>query len=287
MGNQTITNNQILMKLSDNRIPEEQAQEVFTLAARLYAQESQSYSVEELIAAGTEAKIPPEFIQQAFEQMQLEKMQNQQPMAKKKHSQPLLIGLAIAIPALAALAVAGSLLSRNATSNAAINQPTQTVEVEAVTPVSNQTQAINTNIPVNPFKCEGLNLEGKNLRNENFMNADCHSGKLAGVNLSSVNIQNANLSGADLRNANLSGANLKNTNLTEADLTGANLSGTILENANLSKTALQDANLSKAKFQDTNFAEADLEGAKIDIQGAKKNRTNFSNATLPDGTRHP
>jgi BTB/POZ domain-containing protein KCTD9 len=70
-------------------------------------------------------------------------------------------------------------------------------------------------------------------------------------------------------------------------LTGANLSGTGLENANLSKTDLRDANLSNAKFKDTNFAEADLEGAKIDIMGAKKNRTNFSNTTLPDGTRHP
>ncbi|MCP2728717.1 pentapeptide repeat-containing protein [Limnofasciculus baicalensis] len=275
------------MKLSDNRIPEEQIQEVFNLAARLYAQETQSYSVEELIAAGTEAKIPPEFIQQAFEQMQLEKIPNQQPMVKTNRSKPLLIGLAIAIPTLAALAVAGSLLSRNATSNAAINQPAQTAEVEPVTPVSNQTQVANTNVAGNPFKCEGINLEERNLRNENFINADCHQGKLAGVNLSGVNMGNANLSGADLRDANLSGANLKNTNLTEADLTGANLRGTILENANLSKTNLQDANLSNATFKDTNFAEADLEGAKIDIVGAKKNRTNFSNSTLPDGTRHP
>lgn len=275
------------MRLSDNRIPEEQAQEVFTLAARLYAQETQSYSVEELIAAGTEAKIPPEFIQQAFEQMQLEKMQNQQPMVKSNRPKPLLIGLAIAIPTLAALAVAGSLLSRNARSNAAINQPVSTAEVEPVTPVSNPTQVANTNVAGNPFKCEGLNLEGKNLRNQNFINADCHQGQLAGVNLSGVNMGNANLSGADLRNANLSGANLKNANLTEADLTGANLSGTNLENANLSKTNLQDANLNKAQFKDTNLAESDLEGAKIDIMGAKKNRTNFSNATLPDGTRHP
>ncbi len=275
------------MKLSDKRIPEEQAQEVFTIAARLYAQETQSYSVEELIAAGTEAKIPPEFIQQAFEQMQLEKMQNQQPMVKTNRSKSLLIGLAIAIPTLAGLAVAGSLLSRNATSNAAINQPSQTAEVEPVTPVSNPTQVANTNVAGNPFKCEGLNLEGRNLRNENFINADCHQGKLAGVNLSGVNMGNANLSRADLRNANLSGANLKNTNLTEADLTGANLSGTNLENANLSKTHLQDASLNNAKFKDTNLAESDLEGAKIDIVGAKKNRTNFSNATLPDGTRHP
>ena len=275
------------MRLSDNRIPEEQAQEVFTLAARLYAQETQSYSVEELIAAGTEAKIPPEFIQQAFEQMQLEKMQNQQPMVKSNRPKPLLIGLAIAIPTLAALAVAGSLLSRNARSNAAINQPVSTAEVEPVTPVSNPTQVANTNVAGNPFKCEGLNLEGKNLRNQNFINADCHQGQLARVNLSGVNMGNANLSGADLRNANLSGANLKNANLTEADLTGANLSGTNLENANLSKTNLQDANLNKAQFKDTNLAESDLEGAKIDIMGAKKNRTNFSNATLPDGTRHP
>ncbi|HBE21809.1 MAG TPA: hypothetical protein DEG17_18255 [Cyanobacteria bacterium UBA11149] len=275
------------MKLSDNRLPEEYAQEVFTLAARLYAEQTQSYSVDELIDAGTEAKIPPEFMEQAFHEIQLQRIENERKMQKNKGSKPFLIGVAIAIPILAVLAIAGSLLSKNATSNVANNQTASTADVETVAPGASETQIANSNVAGNPFKCEGLNLEGENLRDENFRNADCHNGELANVDLSGVNMENANLSGADLRDANLSGANLRNVNLTEADLTGANLSGTILENANLSKTNLQEANLSNAKFKDTNLAQADLEGAKIDILGAKKNQSNLSNAILPDGTNHP
>ncbi|MBD0303995.1 MAG: pentapeptide repeat-containing protein, partial [Tolypothrix sp. T3-bin4] len=66
------------MNRPEYRIPEEKTQEVFTLAAQLYAQHNQSYSVKELMDAGAEAKIPPEFIQQAVEQIQLQQWQTQQ-----------------------------------------------------------------------------------------------------------------------------------------------------------------------------------------------------------------
>lgn len=60
------------MNESEPRIPKEMAPEVFALASKLYAQHEQSYSISELVEAGAEAKIPPEFIQQAVQQIQLE-----------------------------------------------------------------------------------------------------------------------------------------------------------------------------------------------------------------------
>jgi hypothetical protein len=44
------------MNRPEDRIPEEKTQEVFALAAQLYAQHNQSYSVQELMDAGAEAK---------------------------------------------------------------------------------------------------------------------------------------------------------------------------------------------------------------------------------------
>lgn len=63
------------MNNSDPRIPKEMAPEVFALASRLHAQQDQSYSLSELIEAGAEAKIPPEIIRQAVQQIQLEDSQ--------------------------------------------------------------------------------------------------------------------------------------------------------------------------------------------------------------------
>jgi LemA protein len=56
------------------RISEEIAPEVFALASRLYAQKNQQndgdYSLAELMQAGAEAQIPPEFVQQAVQEIQ-------------------------------------------------------------------------------------------------------------------------------------------------------------------------------------------------------------------------
>jgi len=72
----------------------------------------------------------------------------------------------------------------------------------------------------------------------------------------------ADLAGADLYSADLAGVDLAGANLYSANLAGANLS-----NANLS-----DANLAYA-----NLAYANLKGANLLY-------TNFSGATMPDGS---
>ena len=58
------------MNNSKIRIPKEIAPDVFALAAQLYAQENQDYSLEEIMQAGAEVQIPPEVIQQAIQQIQ-------------------------------------------------------------------------------------------------------------------------------------------------------------------------------------------------------------------------
>ena len=268
------------MNRPEYRIPEDKTQEVFTLAAQLYAQHNQSYTVKELMDAGVEAKIPPEFIQQAIDQMELQQVPTQQPVPAhpNKRTKILLAGLATALVAFGGM----FFLVKNALTNAG-----EKAQVETVEPIPTETQVSDTNLQGLTVKCEGLKLEGKNLRGIDFRNADCTGAKLAGADLSGVNLESANFSRADLKNAKLSGAELKNANLTEADLTGADLTGADLEAANLSKTNLKDANLSNAKLNQTNLAEAELEGTKIDIMRAKKEGVNFNNATMPDGSTHP
>jgi hypothetical protein len=79
---------------SEYRIPEDQAQEVFNRAAQLYAQHNQSYSVKELMEAGSEARIPPEFIQQAIEELQIQQSSAHQPVPVSQ-TKKLVVGLAI------------------------------------------------------------------------------------------------------------------------------------------------------------------------------------------------
>lgn len=249
------------MNRPEDRIPEEKTQEVFALAAQLYAQHNQSYSVQELMDAGAEAKIPPEFIQQAVEQIQLQRVSTQQPVpAYQEKRKPYLIGLAIGLPLLAALAVGGSLLSRNA---AVKEAPTYTTQ-----PIPGQPQLSDTTQGAGNFKCANLNLEGQDLSKANLKGADCTHAKLAEANLKGNNLEGANLNSADLKKANLSDADLKGADLAGADLAGADLSGVNLEGANLSNTDLTNANLSNA-----NLTGADLAGAKTtdaNLKGVKK-----------------
>jgi len=51
-------------------IPKRLAPKVFTLAARLYAEQNDTFSLTELQQAGLEAEIPPEFIEQAWHTIQ-------------------------------------------------------------------------------------------------------------------------------------------------------------------------------------------------------------------------
>lgn len=66
------------MNHPEPRIPVELAPEVFEKASRLYAQQSETYSLSELVEAGKEAKIPPEFIHKAIKQVQAEQIQARQ-----------------------------------------------------------------------------------------------------------------------------------------------------------------------------------------------------------------
>jgi len=251
------------MNHPQDRIPEEQTPEVFTLAAQLYARHNQSYSLKELMEAGAEAKIPPEFIQQAVEQIQLQRAQMQQPVSTQP-SKPYLLALAIGIPILTALAVVG-LIARNAMINAQEKQvPFETAvrSIPAEAPLNETTQ------PVSNFKCANLNLAGQDLSSQNLKGADCTNAKLGNANLSKVNLEGANLSNTDLKNANLSGAILKGTNLAKADLADADLTNANLEGANLSNTDLRNANLSGAILKGADWANAKLDGAKLD--GAKR-----------------
>ncbi|GAB4185752.1 MAG: hypothetical protein Fur006_24500 [Coleofasciculaceae cyanobacterium] len=249
---------------SEYRIPEDQAQEVFTRAAQLYAQHNQSYSVKELMEAGSEARIPPEFIQQAIEELQIQQSSAQKPVAPSQ-TKKLVVGLAIALPLLAAIAGIGWLLARNAATNAQ-QKPVQTEQPIAVQPPLAQ--------PVSNF-CAGLNLAGQNLSGQNLSNANCPNANFANAILSNTNLQGSKLQSSNLSKANLNGANLQGTDLRGADLTGAdlanaNLSGANLEGANLSKTDLRGANLKNANINRTDLAGAQLEGANVDLSGAKQ-----------------
>lgn len=250
------------MNHPQDRIPEEQTPEVFTLAAQLYARHNQSYSLKELMEAGAEAKIPPEFIQQAVEQIQLQRAM-QQPLSTQP-SKPYLLALAIGLPILTALAVVG-LIARNAMINAQEKQvPFETAvqSIPAEAPLNETTQ------PVSNFKCANLNLAGRDLSSQNLKGADCTNAKLGNAILSKVNLEGANLSKADLKNANLSGASLKGADLANADLADADLTNANLEGANLSNTDLSNANLSGANLKGADLAKAKTDGAKLD--GAKR-----------------
>lgn len=65
------------MNNQNSRIPENIAPEVFALASRYYANQTQSYSASELVQAGSEAQIPAEFIQQAIQDIQAQQKRRQ------------------------------------------------------------------------------------------------------------------------------------------------------------------------------------------------------------------
>ena len=85
------------MKNLNTQVNEKTALEVFDLACRLYAQQhNQSYSLSDLMQAGIEAHIPPEFIQQALAQVQARQIQARRQQQKLK---VILIGLGAVIAA--------------------------------------------------------------------------------------------------------------------------------------------------------------------------------------------
>jgi LemA protein len=84
------------MSSLEPKIPEKLTPEVFTIASRLYAQASQEYSLAQLKQAGLEAQIPPEFIQQAVQEIQTQKIQTRKQRQKLKIVS-LSLGVALSI----------------------------------------------------------------------------------------------------------------------------------------------------------------------------------------------
>lgn len=237
------------MNRPEYRIPEDKAQEVFTLAAQLYAQHNQSYSVNELIEAGAEARIPPEFVQQAIDQLQITPTQKSVPVRQTQRAK-YLIALAIGLPLLAAIAVAGWLLARNTATTAQVQPEPIQQPIAGESPVA-------ANPVTGSFKCAN-NLARKDFSNKNLSQADCTRANLSEANFSNTVLQSSNFSFANLRNANLQGADLRGADFTGADLTNADLSGAQLKGTNLNKADLRGAIL-----DNTNIGEADTAEAKL------------------------
>ncbi|MGC1306007.1 MAG: LemA family protein [Phormidesmis sp.] len=88
-----------------NAIPEDSVPIVLERAARLYQQQQQenTYSLEQLTAAGSEAQIPPEFMQQAYQQLQQE--QAAQVQQQQQRQRNLKVGGAIAATSVLMLAL--------------------------------------------------------------------------------------------------------------------------------------------------------------------------------------
>lgn len=95
-----------LMNNQDKRLPDEIAPEVLELAARNYADYTQSYSASELVAAGKEVDIPAEFIQQAILDVQARHKRQQQQQQQLTHlRQKLLFATAGVVAALSVWSV--------------------------------------------------------------------------------------------------------------------------------------------------------------------------------------
>lgn len=58
---------------SNSAIPKDMVPSVLEKASRLYQQQNADYSLAELMAAGSEVSLPPELIQQAYQELQQEK----------------------------------------------------------------------------------------------------------------------------------------------------------------------------------------------------------------------
>jgi hypothetical protein len=104
--------------------------------------------------------------------------------------------------------------------------------------------------------------------------------KLAGEDLSDMDLTGVNLGEADLTDAelfqtDLTEANLKMAVFDRADLSGANLSGAALYKASLVEACLIEANLTGADVRATDLRKADLRGTTL-------HRVDFEEANLTD-----
>ncbi|PLZ92553.1 hypothetical protein CI593_04465 [Fischerella thermalis CCMEE 5194] len=109
------------MNEPQHRISREIAPEVFQLAAELYTQKQQEYSLQELIMIGEEAQIPAEFIQQAVELIKA-KQKNQEIQINKKTNRFKLAVLGVAATFIT-LIVGGWAYKQLSASNSSLKSP--------------------------------------------------------------------------------------------------------------------------------------------------------------------
>lgn len=138
-------------------------------------------------------------------------------------------------------------------------------------------------VPQSTFN--GTNFEGANLSLAIFRDAD-----LSGANLTKANLQKAAFYGAKLSKTNLAGANLSNAKLVYAKFNDTSLRDANLTNADLKFAELKYVNLSNANLTGADLSNADLSFSNLrnaKLTGAKLTGTNFSGATMPDGSTRP
>jgi uncharacterized protein YjbI with pentapeptide repeats len=138
-------------------------------------------------------------------------------------------------------------------------------------------------VPQSTFN--GTNFEGANLSLAIFRDAD-----LSGANLTKANLQKAAFYGTKFAKTNLMGANLSNAKLVYAKFNNSSLRDANLTNADLKFAELQYVNLRNANLTGADLSNADLSFSNLrnaKLTGAKLTGTNFSGATMPDGSTRP
>lgn len=114
-----------------DRISNQAAAELFTLAARLQAQRQHEYSSTELMQAGVEADLSPEILQEALQQMQAKQQQDQHHRRLRYMVGSGIAGAAIAISGLWAYqTIAKALSHRNNLPQATLEQADRLTTVQ-------------------------------------------------------------------------------------------------------------------------------------------------------------
>jgi len=109
------------------RVPEEIAPEVFALASRYYADYCQGFSESELVKAGSEVDIPPEFIQKAIQEIQTQQLQKLDQQKRAQHQRQRLLKIGVVFLSIILL---WSLWIYNSFSHAAVRVETAWAQVE-------------------------------------------------------------------------------------------------------------------------------------------------------------
>jgi uncharacterized protein YjbI with pentapeptide repeats len=109
---------------------------------------------------------------------------------------------------------------------------------------------------------------------------------LSGAFLPAADLYVSSLRGADLSGAFLVSANLGGSILSDADLKGADLMYANLDHTELDGADLRDADLTRASLEEADLSGANLSGATVTKEQLDTCKS-LTNATMPDGSRHP